>query len=72
MIKEKCANIEIQKPIEKQIKDDLIHCDLAGPIEPISINDSKYAITFVDDYSGLIVVYFLKNKSEAADATDFF
>ena len=39
----------------------LIHSDLAGVIELTSIDESKYPITFVDHYSRLIVVYFLKN-----------
>ena len=49
---------------------DLILLVLGRPIEPTSINESKYPIIFVDDYSGLIVFYFLKNKSQAADATE--
>ena len=48
----------------------LIHCDLAGAIQLISINESKYPIIFLDNYSQLIVVYFLKNKSQAANATE--
>ena len=29
---------------------DLVHCDLAGPIEPCSFeNKCRYAVTFVDD-----------------------
>ena len=50
----------------------LVHCDLAGPIGPTSINHSKYAMTFVDDYSGLIIVYFLKDKSQTSEAIEKF
>ena len=51
---------------------ELIHSDLCGPIDPISINHSKYAIIFVDDFSNLLTVYFLKNKSDAKAATERF
>lgn len=51
---------------------ELIHCDLAGPIDPVSRENSKYAIVFVDDYSGVVFVYFLKNKNDAAAATAKF
>ncbi|OQV11365.1 Integrase core domain-containing protein isoform 2 [Cladophialophora immunda] len=44
----------------------LIHTDLAGPITPASINGSKYVMTITDDYSRRVVLYFLKNKSEAS------
>ena len=37
---------------------DLVHSDLNGPIHPLSPQGSKYVINFVDDYSGLITVYF--------------
>ena len=44
-----------------------MHCDLAGPINVIGKRGYKFAITFVDDYSGIIMVYLLKrnlNKGE--------
>ena len=43
---------------------ELVHTDLAGPIDPISTEGYRYAITFTDDYSGVVLVYFLKNKSD--------
>lgn len=51
---------------------DLVHCDLAGPIDPVAKDGFKYALSFVDDYSGLIMVYFLKHKSDALLATKRF
>ena len=53
--REKCDNIT---------KGNLVSCDLSGPIRPNLINESKYAITFPDDYSGLITVNFLKDKTQ--------
>ena len=47
----------------------LVHGDLAGPITLESKDGHKYAMVFVDDYSGALVVYFLKNKSDALRAT---
>jgi len=50
----------------------LVHTDLAGPIEPVSADGFKYAIAFTDDYSGVVFVYFLKNKSDTVEATERF
>ena len=51
---------------------DLVYTDLPGPILPLSLENSKYCISFVDDFSGLIIVYLMKNKSFAAGATAMF
>ena len=41
---------------------ELIHTDLCGPMETTSIGGSKYFLTFIDDYSRNIFVYFLTSK----------
>ena len=51
---------------------ELIHTDLAGPIEPADINGHIYAITFTDDFSGVIFVYFLKTKKDTVSTTKKF
>ena len=51
---------------------ELVHCDLAGPIDPVAKDGFRYAISFVDDYSGIIMVYFLKRKSDTLQATEKF
>ena len=51
---------------------DLVHCDLAGPIQPIAKDGFQFALVCVDDFSGLIMVYFLKHKSDAVRATEKF
>ena len=51
---------------------ELIHTDLAGPIEPADINGHRYAIMFTDDFSGAIFVYFLKTKKDTVSATKKF
>ena len=48
----------------------LVHTDLVGPIDPISTEGYRYAITFTDDYSGVVSMYFLKNKSDTVEATE--
>ena len=51
---------------------DLVHCDLAGPIDPVARDGFRYALSFVDDYTGIIMVYFLKQKSDTLEATEKF
>ena len=53
-------------------KMELIHCDLAGPMSIASRENSKYCIVFVDDYSGVGFVNFLKNESGTVAATKKF
>lgn len=45
----------------------LIHTDLCGPMETSSIGGAKYYITFIDDYSRKVYVYFMKNKSDTLE-----
>ena len=49
-----------------------IHCDIAGPVTPEAREGFRYAINFIDDYSGATFVYFLKNKSDAVKALERF
>jgi len=51
---------------------ELVHTDLAGPITPTGRDGFRYAISFIDNYSGMICVYFLKHKSDAVAATKRF
>ena len=43
----------------------LIHSDIFGPIPTLSINGARYFLTYIDEYSRRVMVYFLKNKSKA-------
>ncbi|KAJ8715602.1 hypothetical protein PYW07_010084 [Mythimna separata] len=45
----------------------LIHSDLCGPMETSSIGGARYYVTFIDDYSRKVSVYFMKNKSETLE-----
>lgn len=45
----------------------LIHTDVCGPMKIESLNGSRYFVLFIDDYSRMAWVYFLKQKNEVAD-----
>ena len=42
-----------------------IHSDIIGPIQVPSTSGARYVVTFLDDHSRFLKIYFLKNKSEA-------
>ena len=42
----------------------LVHSYLCGPMETVSFEKTHYFLTFIDDYSRNIWVYFLQEKSE--------
>ncbi|KAI5317551.1 hypothetical protein L3X38_037258 [Prunus dulcis] len=44
---------------------ELVHTDLCGPMQNESIGGNRYFITFIDDFSRMCWVYFLRNKSDA-------
>lgn len=44
---------------------DLVHLNLAGPMENISYCGTRYMMIFEDDFSRMVFLYFLKHKSEA-------
>ncbi|KAI5734745.1 hypothetical protein M8J77_010064 [Diaphorina citri] len=43
---------------------EIIHSDVCGPITPVSINDHRYFVTFMEDYTHFCVVYMMKTKDE--------
>lgn len=46
---------------------DIIHCDVCGPMENKSLGGSRYFLTFQDDHSRYVFVYFLKTKDEVVE-----
>ncbi len=44
----------------------LIHSDVWGPIATPSLGGARYYVTFKDDFSGYLTVYFMKKKSEVS------
>jgi hypothetical protein len=51
---------------------ELVHTDLAGPIAPEARDGFKYAVSFIDDYSSMICIYFLRKKSDTVTAFEKF
>ena len=43
---------------------DLVHSDVVGPFLVPSFGKSRYALTFIDDYSHYTWVFFMAHKSE--------
>ncbi|KAK3004468.1 hypothetical protein RJ639_018181 [Escallonia herrerae] len=46
---------------------ELIHTDVCGPIDLVSLGKNRYFLMFIDDYSRKTWVYFLKQKSEVEE-----
>lgn len=46
---------------------ELIHTDLCGPVSAQSFGGALYFIPFIDDYSRMCFVYFLRHKSQALE-----
>ena len=64
--RDRTPRVRSTKPLE------LVHTDLAGKINQASSEGFRYAISFTDDYSGIIFVYFLKQKSDTTRAAEKF
>lgn len=50
----------------------LVHTDLCGPTTTRSINDEKYFMLFVDDYTRMVWVTFLRHKSNVFEKFKIF
>nr|GEV43993.1 retrovirus-related Pol polyprotein from transposon TNT 1-94 [Tanacetum cinerariifolium] len=50
----------------------LLHIDFCGPMRIASINEKRYVLVIVDDYSCYTWVHFLKSKDEAPDVNKTF
>ncbi|CAL9244194.1 unnamed protein product, partial [Arabidopsis halleri] len=71
---EKCESCILSKhsrdPFSKEsetrarVKLELIHSDLCGPMQNLSINGNRYILTFIDDATRMVWVYFPRAKSE--------
>ena len=51
---------------------ELIYSDVCGPLQVESIGGSCYFVTFIDDYSRCVAVYFIKNKMEVPEKFKLF
>jgi hypothetical protein len=43
---------------------ELVHSDVFGPIKQSSMSGMKYMVTFIDDFSRFVWLYFMKEKTE--------
>lgn len=46
---------------------ELVHSDVCGPVTPVTWDEQRFLVTFIDDYTHFTVVYLLKNKSNVID-----
>lgn len=46
---------------------DYVHSDVWGPIKDVSMGGAQYFVSFIDDYSRKVWVYFMKHKLEVFD-----
>ncbi len=69
------------KPIQTRNRDpdvraksalELVHTDIAGPIDPESRDGHRFALSFTDDFPSVVFVYFLKQKSGTVQAREKF
>ena len=60
------ADLRAEQPME------FVHSDLSGPITPVAKDGYRYAMSFTDDYSSAIYIYFLRVKDDAVDALKQF
>ncbi|UYV83888.1 hypothetical protein LAZ67_X000522, partial [Cordylochernes scorpioides] len=51
---------------------ELVHSDLCGPFPVESFAGSRYFLTFTDDFSRRVAVYFLKHKYQVIEYFDIF
>ena len=52
------SSFRAKQPLE------LIHSGVFGKVKQSSVNGMHYMVTFIDDYSRYVWVYFMKEKSE--------
>lgn len=45
----------------------IIHTDICGPIDPLTWDNKRYFITFLDDYTHFSMVFLMERKNEAVE-----
>ena len=66
--KQKRVNFQTSGRTPRKEKLELVHSDIWGPTTTVSIGGKHYFVTFIDDHSRKVWVYFLKKKSEMFEA----
>jgi Integrase core domain. len=65
--KQKRVSFQKSGRTPRQEKLELVHTDVWGPAPVSSIGGKSYFVTFIDDHSRKVWVYFLRQKSEVYD-----
>ena len=60
------SKFKTQAPLE------LVHSDVFGRVKQPSIGGMRYMVTFIDDFSRYVWVFFMKEKSETLDKFNEF
>lgn len=66
--KQKRVSFQTSGRTPKKERLELVHSDVWGPTTVSSIGGKHYFVTFIDDHSRKVWVYFLKHKSEVFEA----
>lgn len=51
---------------------ELVHSDVCGPISPYTFNDSRYFVSFINDFTHYACIYLITNKSEVLNCFKLF
>ncbi|WVY99308.1 hypothetical protein V8G54_025378 [Vigna mungo] len=51
---------------------EVVHSDICGPLDVPTLAGNRYFVTFVDEFSRMIWVYFIKQKSEVLETFKYF
>ena len=66
----RCLMTKIRHQIARQQKSLHLFSDLEGSVQPLAKDGYKYILNFIDNYSGHIMLYFLKHKSNTLLANE--
>jgi 5'-3' exoribonuclease 2 len=66
--KQKRVNFKKARRAPAKEKLELVHTDVWGPASVSSIGGKQYFVTFIDDHSRKVWVYFLRHKSDVFEA----
>ena len=42
----------------------IVHSDVYGPMQAVSLGGNRYSVTFIDDKSRFVAAYFMKSKDQ--------
>lgn len=62
--KQRRVSFKSRPPSKKSDLLELVHSDVCGPIKPLTLGGAAYFVTFIDDHSRKLWVYFLKTKDQ--------